>query len=1153
MRPPWRKVIAAAICSAGLLLPSEGAWAQATSDPSAATLPAALGLPDRETLAARLERVKSNAGLPDPVRREAVEAYQAALKWLNTAQQWRQKAESHQTAAREADERLRRVHEQLQRAATRPAATAPAEGTLAELSDDLAVAEQRLEEASQQQTALETEIRRRAARRTEIPKLVSRAEQAIEQAEAALGAIPADAAPEVASARRAQHRSHVAALRAEVRSLRAESARYEVEGPLLLAQLDLQSRRIASLQQDRRGLRAAVARRRSERAEQAAREAERAAARAAKSHRALKELAERTAALARERTGPEGVLSRATQAEQELGEVKAVVERLDRQLSDLREKERLIGETPTFGVLLRKQRAELPDLPRYRRRIESREDEMSQVQVRLLDLQDLRAGLSDVEQRLERLRAKLGPEVSRSARERIATVGRQLLLDQRQTVEALIADYDAHFKTLLELDVNARAAVRRAEELATYIDERVLWIRSGALLGGQHVLMSGEALRGLFGPPALAHAGRTLWLDVRQNAAAVGPAVLAVLCLLLFRARLLRAWASPADKPGRGGDGRAGQALCAGAAAAAGAGILALPLWLIAWRLAEAPQSTLHTEALAGGLLAAGMAVFSLDLPRQLARPAGVAEAHFAWRDQHRAELRRWLHVALALLPPLVLVIAAVQQYGNDEWNNALGRIALLALLGVTALCGERLLRPSGPIVGRIAADVGSGRVWRLRRLWHGLGFVVPLLLMVLAIWGYYYTALHLTRRLYMTLWLALGLTVLWAMAGLWITALGRRLLRHAGQAAGDEGAATGTAAAQTPSGPLPAEPPAARLVRFHQHARKLLRRIVWVSLAVGLWLIWSESLPALGALRHVALWTTTEQAAGGARGAEGEAVVGAVTLADAALALLILVLGFFAARDLPGLLDTGLLQRARLDAGVRYAVVAIIRYVLSVVAVVLALGLLGVQWTNVQWLLAAMTVGLGFGLQEIFANFVSGLIILFERPVRVGDTVTIGETVGTVTRIRIRATTITDWDRKELIVPNKEFITGRLVNWSLSDQVLRMTLRVGIAYGSDTVLAEKLLGQVAKENPNVLAEPAPFVLFTGFGDNALQFELRVFIPSIDYYLSVWHEANMAIDKLFREHGITIAFPQRDTHLDTLRPLEVRVLPAEHTDDSRGT
>jgi potassium efflux system protein len=194
------------------------------------------------------------------------------------------------------------------------------------------------------------------------------------------------------------------------------------------------------------------------------------------------------------------------------------------------------------------------------------------------------------------------------------------------------------------------------------------------------------------------------------------------------------------------------------------------------------------------------------------------------------------------------------------------------------------------------------------------------------------------------------------------------------------------------------------------------------------------------------------------------------------------------------------------------------------------------VGWSNIQWLVAAVGLGLGFGLQEIFANFVSGLIILFERPIRVGDTVTVGNISGVVSRIRIRATWITGFDRKELVVPNKEFVTTQLVNWSLSDAISRVEIRVGIAYGSDTEKAIELLQDAADANPDVLRDPAPSVLFRGFGDSSLDFELRAFSPDMERRLPIVHALHMAIDRSFRTNGIEIAFPQRDVHLRSLPP-----------------
>ena len=191
----------------------------------------------------------------------------------------------------------------------------------------------------------------------------------------------------------------------------------------------------------------------------------------------------------------------------------------------------------------------------------------------------------------------------------------------------------------------------------------------------------------------------------------------------------------------------------------------------------------------------------------------------------------------------------------------------------------------------------------------------------------------------------------------------------------------------------------------------------------------------------------------------------------------------------------------------------------------------MSITWVSVQWLAAGMTLGLGFGLQEIFPNFVSGLILLFERPIRVGDVITLGDTTGTVTDIRIRATTVTNWDRKEPIVPNKELITGRLLNWTLSDPVNRIVITVGVAYKSDTRKARSILLAVAYEHPNVLRDPTPNVTFEEFGDSTLNFVLRCYLAGMDVRLATIHELHETINDRFNEEEIEIAFPQQGLHI----------------------
>jgi potassium efflux system protein len=301
--------------------------------------------------------------------------------------------------------------------------------------------------------------------------------------------------------------------------------------------------------------------------------------------------------------------------------------------------------------------------------------------------------------------------------------------------------------------------------------------------------------------------------------------------------------------------------------------------------------------------------------------------------------------------------------------------------------------------------------------------------------------------------------------------------------------------------------------------------------------MVWSEVLPAFTFLDRFPLWHH-------AGIVEGEERMVPVTLADLLLVLAIVLTAAVAGRNLPALIEILLLQYTEMSSGSRYTVTTLTSYVIAATAFLLIFSTLGLSWSQVQWLVAALGVGIGFGLQEIVANFISGLIILFERPVRVGDVVTIAGTTGTVSKIQIRATTIRNYDQQELLVPNKQFITGELLNWSLSDQINRVIITVGVEYGADTRAALALMAEAAREHPRVLKDPPPLISFEGFGDNALTLVMRCYLGSLDGRLAITTELHQAVYDKLNGAGIRIAFPQRDVHLTADQPLDIRIQPA---------
>ena len=528
------------------------------------------------------------------------------------------------------------------------------------------------------------------------------------------------------------------------------------------------------------------------------------------------------------------------------------------------------------------------------------------------------------------------------------------------------------------------------------------------------------------------------------------------------------------------------------------------------WRLGQSPAATQYTRSIAYGLVVASGFWASLRVPRQLVCPDGVAEAHCGWPAQAARLLFRDLRWLALVTVPAVFVIGVFEMRGEDLWRESIGRVVFLfGLLAILAF-NYSALRPRGALSLVLQSQIRKHPwVWRVVGL---VSIVVPVAFAAGALRGFYWTALQLSLRLHLTLLF------------LFLLAFGLQLAARLSMIGERRAALEPEELEKRQHGP----PPAMEVTRLMVGTGLLLA-------ILGSFAIWADLLPAVRILDQVELWTTTRSItvseldpSGVERLATEEQLV-AVTLADFFRSVLIGLLTLALVRALPGLLEATLFRR--LGPGERYAYVTIVKYAVVLAGLALAFDAVGVGWSSIQWLVAAVGLGLGFGLQEIFANFVSGLIILFERPIRVGDTVSVGDISGTVTKIQIRATWITGFDRKELVVPNKTFVTGQLVNWTLSDPVLRLDIPVGIAYGSDTDRAIEVLNKVAKDSIRVLHDPPHQVFFLSFGDSALQFELRVFTRGVNQRFLARHELHMAIDKAFREAGIEISFPQRDLHV----------------------
>lgn len=267
----------------------------------------------------------------------------------------------------------------------------------------------------------------------------------------------------------------------------------------------------------------------------------------------------------------------------------------------------------------------------------------------------------------------------------------------------------------------------------------------------------------------------------------------------------------------------------------------------------------------------------------------------------------------------------------------------------------------------------------------------------------------------------------------------------------------------------------------------------------------------------------TTGISVGDIRVVPGQMLLGAVVF-------LMLVSGF---RWLSHRLETNWLAHTPLDASLRESVATLFGYGAFVLAVLIGLAIGGVDLTKFAIVAGALGVGIGFGLQNIVNNFVSGLILLFERPIRTGDFIDVNGTEGFVRKIRIRATEIETLNRQHVIVPNSDLISNHVTNWMLRDKFGRITVGVGVAYGSDTALVKRLLHEVADGHDEVMGSdqalaPKPLVWFSNFGDSSLDFELKCYVRDVTRRYAVASDLRFAIDQAFRSNGVTIPFPQRD-------------------------
>ncbi|MCF7483570.1 mechanosensitive ion channel [Vibrio sp. J1-1] len=537
-------------------------------------------------------------------------------------------------------------------------------------------------------------------------------------------------------------------------------------------------------------------------------------------------------------------------------------------------------------------------------------------------------------------------------------------------------------------------------------------------------------------------------------------------------------------------------------------------VWFLDFNWARHP-SILFDEA----MIASFALLWSVGFLYHLSRKKGMLELHFRWSKAMCHTIHHRIRVIMFPLLVILVFFHFCRLFAQE------GDAEILRILYLTMVIFLFILYRSALNIEEVNAHLPS-------YFQSGVGFFVIyysvlgsfFVVIMTAMLGLYVASWKILVLQQLNIFALIGIFLIYQLGERWLILEQRQLSYQRFLAKREEKIARENEGLSEEAPAFDVEEQGLDKESISEQSMTLLKGLCLVLLVITLSAIWSNQLELTNWMDNILLWQATSSASSGAEAVD-------ITLKSLMYAVLTLVISFVSIRNIPGLLELLILRRMNLSPGTGYTITTLLRYIILVLGIVISFTTIGIEWDRLQWLVAAIGVGLGFGLQEIFANFISGLILLFERPIRIGDTVTINELSGTVSKIQTRSTTIIDWDNKEIVVPNKVFITDKLINWSLTDSVTRVVIPVGVAYDSDIDLVEDLLYRAVEDTPLVLSIPAPQVYFLTFGDSSLEFELRLHINSIDDRLPTLHLVNKKINQLFKENNVEIAYPQIDVHM----------------------
>lgn len=878
-------------------------------------------------------------------------------------------------------------------------------------------------------------------------------------------------------------------------------------------------------------------------------------------------------------------------AQNDLKAEELALDQLTKQFAATENRVEVVGLTASVGNYLRNRKTEIPREGWLKPILVDRISEIEKYQSQQFDLQEAEQSLITDEVVKQVVRnAERDGQLTDKERKKLEEATIELVSRRREWLAQAITNHKDYLTTLTKLQKTEAKLGDLTTRFHEYINERILWIRSNDFIFSK--FETDESNAELLNQQSWIVQGQKLAQDVRRHWLIYLLTGLAFSVLFLYRVRFRQAIIANSELVARSSNTAFLPTLATVLLTVGVAVPVALLMGVIGWRVAHIVGGTMVTVAVGRSLVSAAWFYFFGEVLRQVCRKKGLAQSHFGWTESTLTKLNRELAWFVPTGTLFSFFCSLLFLINPTDLNDTLERACFILGIGTLAIFLYRILHPQNGMFREQIAKYPKSWLVQSRNIMFWLIMAIPVILIFMIVIGYYYSATQMVSRLFSTIIVVVILEIVRSLVLRFIQ-LSRRKTRIAQSRAR---LATLSCSEDAEASSVAAELGRAADVETFlasenesmdenfERSRKLIAAGIAVGWVFAVAMIWADVFPALKGLDRYVFWTTTvdkvidDQATSGslqltsastpvlpttptdagnptksgdktANGSSPSVNMAAdqersnvrqvkqpVTLRHFLIALFVFVISIFAFKNLPAFIELVFLKHLPLEQSIRHAIRAITGYIILMVGIIAAGRAMYIGWNHIQWLATALTFGLAFGLQEIFANFIAGIILLLERPIRIGDIVEVDDVSGVVTKIRIRATTIRKFDQKELVIPNKEFITGRILNWTLADKVIRQTLRVGIAYGSDVRKAKEIIRDICKSHPHVLQEPKTVITFEEFGESSLNIAIRMYLKDFDSWWTTMDDVHLAIDDAFKAAGIEIAFPQRDLHIRTAGP-----------------